>query len=121
MTLELDNIAFGILDDLLALDDVGVFQTNLSVWFEAEELLRSVLHKVVALDVEFSRERNLAGGSLRLGRVERAVEPLHLARFPVGEGDLQRLLNDHIPVRPCVEILADAPFQKLDVHHLVAL
>ena len=86
--LELDNIALGILDDLLALDDVGVFQTNLSVWFEAEELLRSVLHKVVALDVEFSRERNLAGGSLLLGRVERAVEPLHLARLPVGEGDL---------------------------------
>ena len=118
---QLDNVAISILDDLLALDDVGVFQTNLSVWFEAEELLRSVLHKVVALDVEFSRERNLAGGSLRLGRVERAVEPLHLARLPVGEGDLQRFLNDHIPVGPCVKILAHTPFQKLDVHHLVTL
>lgn len=53
--------------------------------------------------------------------VERAVEPLHLARLPVGEGDLQRFLNDHIPVGPCVKILAHTPFQKLDVHHLVTL
>ena len=118
---EFDYIAIGILDYLIALDDVGVFETDLSIRLETEELLRGILHEVGPADVEFTGERNASLGSLRLCRVERAVEPLHLARLPVGEGDLDRVLNHHVAVRAGIEVLADAPLEKLDIHQLVAL
>lgn len=52
---------------------------------------------------------------------ERAVEPFHLARLPVGEGHLDRILNHHVAVRPCVKVLTHTPFKKLDIHQLVTL
>ena len=55
---QLDDLAGGILDDLRAGDEVGAAQPHLAPGREPEELLRRVLHEVVALDVEHARERH---------------------------------------------------------------
>ena len=119
--LQLNDLAISIFDYLIALDDIGVLEADLTVRLEAEELLGSVFHEVGPVDVEFTGERDAAGGTLRLGRVQRAVEPFDLAFRIVGEGDLDRILHHHVAVGTGVQVLADAPFEKLDVHQLVAL
>ena len=101
--------------------DVGVLEAHLAVRLEAEELLGGVLHEVRAVDVELAAEGDPAGRALRLGRVQRAVEPFDLAFRIVGEGDLDGILDHHVAVGTGVQVLADAPLEELDVHELVAL
>ena len=59
-TLDLYDIAFSILYYLLALYDVCVLETYLSVRLETEVLLRRLFHEVVSLDIYLAGERNLA-------------------------------------------------------------
>ena len=118
---QLYDIACFVFDDLLALYDIGVFEADLSVRLESEELLRSVFHEVRTVNQQLSCERNFACRSFRLGRVERAVKPLYLTFRIIGDGDLDRVLNHHVPVGPCVQVLTYAPFEKLDVYELVSL
>ena len=58
-TLEFNDIALGILYDFIALYDIGIFEADLAVRFETEELLGSILHEVRAADGQFSGERHL--------------------------------------------------------------
>ena len=74
-----------------------------------------------ALDAEIPGEGHLAFGPFRICRVERAVEPFHLAFRPVGDGELHGILDHHVAVRTLVKVLTHTPFQKLDVHELVTL
>src|SRR3712207_8529278 len=53
---QLDDLARGVLHDLLAGDEVAVAQTHLAARRQPEELLRRVLHEVVAVDVQLARE-----------------------------------------------------------------
>ena len=72
---ELDDLARGrILDDLGAGDEVGVAEPDLAARGEAEELLGRVLQKIVALDVELARERDLARSRRRVLGIVDAVE-----------------------------------------------
>ena len=123
--LELDYIAFRVLDDFFALDYISIFQTHFTVGLQAEELLGSIFHEIGAFDVEFACERDLAGRSFRLGGnscgVEGAVEPFHLPFRVVGDGKLDGVLNDHVAVGTGVQVLPYAPFEELDVHQLVTL
>ena len=59
-TLDLYDISLSILYDLLALDDISIFQTNFSVRLEAKILLRRLLHEVVSLYIDLACKRNLA-------------------------------------------------------------
>ena len=56
---EFNNIALGILYDFIALYDIGIFEADLAVRFETEELLGSILHEVRAADIQFSGEWHL--------------------------------------------------------------
>ena len=119
---ELDYLAGPVLYDFVALDDAGVFQAHFSVRLEPEVFVGRFFHEVSPVDQEFTRERNLTGGAFRVGRVERAVEPFHPSFLPVGDGHLDGIVAySHISVGTLVEVLADAPFQKLEVHHLLML
>ena len=118
---QLGYLTLRVFNNFVTLDDIGVFKTYFAVRLEAEELLGSVFHEVGALDVELSAEGDLAARSLGLSRVERTVKPFHLPFGPVGDGELDRILDHHVAVRPGVEVLPYAPFQQLDVHELLVL
>ena len=57
---QFDHFARVILDDAGAFDEIGVAQPHLVARRQAEELLRRVLHEIVALDIELAAERNLS-------------------------------------------------------------
>ncbi len=54
---QFDHFARVVLDNAGALDEIGVAQPHLVARRQAEELLRRVLHEIVALDVELAAER----------------------------------------------------------------
>ncbi len=67
---QLGNLAGGrILDDARALDEVRAPQPHFVAGRQPEELLRRVLHEVVALDVELAAERHLARARRRILRI----------------------------------------------------
>ena len=119
--LEFHHFPVLILDNLVALDDVSVFEAHLAVGFEAEELLGGILHEIRPFDEEVSGEGDAALGALRIGRIQRAVEPFHLAFGPVGDGELDGVLHHHVAVGALIEVLTDTPLQELDIHELVPL
>jgi hypothetical protein len=67
---EFGDVAAGVFDDFVALDDVGVFQPHFAAGFEAEEFRRRHFGEVVTFDVEFAAERDFAfAGGFVLGIV----------------------------------------------------
>ena len=59
-TFDFNDIAFCVFDNFLALNDIGVFETNLSARFETEIFLRRLFHEVVSFNIDLTGERNLA-------------------------------------------------------------
>ena len=120
-TLKFYNITRFVLDNLLTLNDIGVLESDLSLWLETEELLRSIFHKVSSLDKKLTCKWNLSACSFWLCWVERTIKPLYLTLWPVGDSELDRILNYHIATGSCVEILSHTPLKKLDIHELISL
>ena len=120
-TSDFDYVAFCIFDDLFTFYNVGVFQTHLSARFESEIFFRRLFHKVIPFDIYLSGERNFARRSFRGGRIQWGIEPFYLSLLPIGYGNLDRVLNYHIPVGTLIKVLTHAPFHKLEVNQLLPL
>ena len=120
-TSDFDYVAFCIFDNFLTLNNIGVFQAHLSSRFESEIFFRRLFHKVIPFNIYLSGERNLAGWSLRSSRIQWGIEPFYLSLLPIGYGDLDRVLNYHIPIGTLIEVLTHAPFHKLEVNQLLSL
>ena len=112
---QLDDLAALVLHDVRARDEVGGPQPHLAARRQAEELLRRILHEVVALDVELARERHLP----RAGRgILRVVDDVDLFDLPFGivrDDDLQRPQDRHDARRAAVQVLAHA---VLELRHV---
>src|SRR5690349_17464054 len=60
---KLHHIPSAIFDNLITLEDVGILQPHLAPGTKPEVFRRRIFHKIVALDVELARERQLATAS----------------------------------------------------------
>ena len=119
---EFHDFAVGVLDHLLAFDDIGVFEADFAAGAQAEVFLRGVFHEVGPVDQQFAREGDAALGALGIGGIERGLEPFHTPGFPIGERQFDRVvIHNHVAVAPFIEVLADTGFQSADIHQLVAL
>ena len=119
--MDLGDVALGVFLVADALYDIGILQAHLAVGFQTEVLLGRILHKVGALDIHLTGERNAAERAVGLLGIERRVEPFHFALFPVVNHQLNRVNHGHVAVRAAVQVVADAPFEQREVDDVVAL
>ena len=90
-TVYLHDVAFGILDYVLALHDVRAFETNFAARAHAEVLLGRVFHEVFALDKYFTAERHgVCPGAFLFGVVVHLYH-FYLAFRVVGDDYLDRI------------------------------
>ena len=73
---QLCDVAFSVLDDLIASDAVGVAEPHLTPGREPEELSRGVLSEVVSLDPQLSPEGDLAVASALIFRIVNSLNGL---------------------------------------------
>ena len=118
---QLDDVALLVLDNLVALDDVGAHQADLAVRFHAEELRRRYLGKVVRVDVELAGERNLSDAGLLILRDVGQLEILFLVLRVVGDDHLDRVQDGDAALGGGVELITDAVLQQADVDDAVGL
>src|SRR5690606_4666647 len=78
-TAELDDLAGRVLHHVAAGDEIGEPQAYLAARCQPEELLRWVLHEIVALDIEFARERHLPRAGIWIGGMIDRIELFGLA------------------------------------------
>lgn len=84
--MEFDDMARLVLDDFLALDDIGVLEAYLPARLEAEVLLGRLFHEVLLLDVERARERHEAMAAMH--RIVVREQPLLFILGVVRDDDL---------------------------------
>lgn len=116
-----DDLPVLVLDDIVALDEVSMLQTDLVAREQTEILARRILHEVLLFDVYFTGERNLAGAHFRIFRVVLRLQPFHLTFRVIGDHDLERIQHRHRPRRLQLQILPDEVLQHLTVHRAVSL
>ena len=117
---DLGHIAFGVLHDVGAGDEIRALQTNFVAREHAEVLLRGDFHEVVAFDPQFSGERDLSGSLLGILRIlERAH--LRLALGIVVDDHLERVQHDHTVLDLVLQIFADEELQLVIVHDVAGL
>ena len=114
-----DLAGLRIFDDFFALDDVAVTQPHFATWFQAEELLRCIFLKIILLDVEFARERNLSRAGRRVFGVVHGLHHLDLVFRVVGQYNLYWIENCHDARGDCVQVFANAVFQNRYVNRAV--
>ena len=96
-----------------------MLEAHLTARLQAEEFLRRILHKVLAVDVEFAPK-----GNVPLPAVRRAVlgeQILCLAFGIVGNDEFQRMQYRHDARRVAVQLVAYAVLEHCAVHRAVAL
>ncbi len=118
---QLHDVSLGILDDLFALDEVGVAQTHLVARAQAVVFLGGDLHEVLAFDVDHLREGNTARSGLGILGVVDRLELLLASLFVVVDDYLQRVEHGHAALGHLVQVLAHAVLQFRDVDRIVAL
>ena len=116
----LRDLAVLVLHDVRALDDVGVFQTHLTVNGEAVEFLVGIFAEVGTLYPQLLGKRNLTGAcTLVLGIVD-SIHHLHLILWIVVDDELHRVEDGHRADGGLVEILAGAELEQGNVDDVVA-
>src|SRR5262245_55410332 len=86
---QLHHLAGSVLYNLAASDEVGIAQPHLGAGREPEELLRRVLHEVVALDIELAPEPDAARAGRRIVGMVDSLELLALALGIILDHDLE--------------------------------
>ena len=116
---EFRDLARCILDDLITFNNIGMLEADLAARLQAEELLRCVLHEILAVDIELTAE-----GHITLPAVRRTVfcqKIFRLALRIVREDKFQRAQHCHNTRCIAVEFVAHAVFEHGTVHRAVAL
>ena len=112
----------GILDHLLALDDVGVAQPHLAARCQPVVTLRGLFEKVVLLDIDLPGEGE--GARTFPGHVVGVVgrfQLLHPALRIVRDHHPERVFHGQHPRRLFVQVVADEVLELAHLHGVVAL
>ncbi len=118
---QLHHVALRVLHDLAAGDEIGIAQPHLSPHRHSEELVRRVLHEVVALDENLAAE---AKGARAGTRVRRMVDGFQLFDVVLGkilDHELERPQHRHAPLGHLVETVADRVIEHGDIDDAVGL
>src|SRR5690606_1462531 len=118
---DLHYIAFFILDHFIAFDEISMLQTHLIAREQAEILAWRVLHEVLALNINFPGERDLAMAHFRVLAVVLSFEQFGLPFRVVRDYDFKRVKDSHRSWRLQLQILADEMIQHLQVNFPVGL
>ena len=119
--IDLRHLARFVLLATGAADDVGAAQTHLLTGREAIVILRSLLHEVLALDIEFAGEGDRV---CAFGEVLRVVDGLHHLDLPlgiVGDDELHGVEHSGYTAGGGVQILAHGMFKQGYVDDAVVL
>ncbi len=111
--------ARSVLDDLVALDEVSVFEPHLTAGTQPEILGRRRFHEIVALDEQLAAEGNLALAGIRVLGVVDGFEFLDLAFRVVGDDDFERPQHRQPAQRVPVQVLANAILQHGNIRDAV--
>ena len=115
------DVALGIFLHALGGDEIGIAQSHLAAQAQAEILLGSLLHKVLALDIELAAERNLTCAvGLVLGIVD-GGEHFGLSFGIVVDDQFHRVQHCHAAGGHLVQMVAQAVLQAHIVDDVVAL
>ncbi|MNQ78863.1 hypothetical protein D3C85_937860 [compost metagenome] len=106
-TVQLNNVAIRILDEVVALDEVGVFQTHFVAREETEILRRRIFHEIVLLDVDLAGERNHAVAHFRVLGIVLRLQHLRTILRIVSDDNFKRIEHAHRAERLQFQILTD--------------
>ena len=97
------------------LDDVCTLETHFFVGRKAEIFLGRILHKVVALDIDFAAERHFVGTTIRVFRIVLHFDIFDSVFGIVGDNDFHGV--EHGTHARCflVKVFTDAEFEERNV------
>ncbi len=109
---QLGDVAIGVLDDFLTLDDVCALEAYLAAGGEAEEFLGRVFHEVLALDVELAAEGHRVCTRAGLLGIVVHLDGLDAVFGIVGEHDLYGIHHGHHAGGDAVEVVAHGVLEQ---------
>ncbi|MNN35502.1 hypothetical protein D3C81_1493540 [compost metagenome] len=110
-----NNIPLCILNHIVTLNEIGMLQTNLVAREQTEILVRWILHEILALDVNFTRERNLAIAHFRIFTVIFSFKQLGLSFWIISNYYFQRINNRHRTRSLQLQILTNEMLQHFQI------
>jgi len=116
---EFNDLAGGVFDDFVALNDADVAKADFAAGGEAEVFFGRIFHEVVALDVEGAGEGNFAGASGRVFGVVDGFDLFDVVFVHVGQDDFDGAQDGHDAWGDFVEVFAEAEFEEADVGEAV--
>ena len=114
---QLDHVTCIILHDFVALDDIGVFQTDFAARFQAEIFWRRRFREIRALDEQLAAKRKLARASRGIFRIVHGVEFFKLTLRIIHDHHFERPKDGQPSRGPSIEFLADCMFEHGDIRH----
>ena len=120
-TVQFDNIARLVLNNIVAGNKVGISQPHFASRCQPEKFLRRLFHKIFLLDIQHLAERHLACSGGSVFRIVHRVQLVHLALGVVGNDNLQRIQYRHHARTGRVQMLTQTMFQQSIVDGAVEL
>jgi hypothetical protein len=109
---QFEHVAIVILDHFIATDDIAESKPDFATGFQAEILSRRILHEIVLLNVQFSRERHLALTQFGSHGVIQSRHHFDLVLRIIGQYDFERPHDSHAALRGSTQILPNAVFEQ---------
>ncbi|MNJ63007.1 hypothetical protein D3C77_588680 [compost metagenome] len=118
-TVNFEYIAFRILHDIVAFDEISMLQTNFIAREQAEIFAWRILHEIFTFNIDFAGERNLTMPHFRILTVILCFQQLALSFRIVRDDDFERIENRHRSRRLELQILADEMIEHLQVNFAI--
>src|ERR1700677_1038951 len=112
---QFDHMAGGILDDFVALDDVGVFEADFAAGTQAEIFGGRSLHEIILVDVKGAGQGNFAGAGGGVFGIVDGVEFLRPALGIISDDNLEGAQDGQAAQGAAIEVLANGVFQDGDI------
>ncbi|MNP09263.1 hypothetical protein D3C76_1013610 [compost metagenome] len=93
--MQFNNLAILIFNDFITFDEISMLQAYFIAGEQAEIFIGRILHKVVALNINLTRERNLAYTHFFILCIILRFKPFCLAFRIIGDNNLKRTKYSH--------------------------
>ncbi|MNV58926.1 hypothetical protein D3C71_1513230 [compost metagenome] len=88
--MQLHYLAILILNNLITFDEISMLQTYFITREQPEIFVRRILHKVITLNINFTRERNLTYAHFLILCIILRFKPFCLTFRIIGDNNLKR-------------------------------
>ncbi|MNE23002.1 hypothetical protein D3C80_1162360 [compost metagenome] len=93
--MDFNDIAVSIFNDVIAFDEVSMLQTDLVPREQPEIFAWRILHEILSLNINFTRERDLAIAHFRIFTVVFRFKQLGLSLRVIRNDNLERVNHSH--------------------------